>query len=158
LKVLAITKSERVKVRVPQECLIHLGLIISHLAEAAIFTFTTNQETSGQVCYSRSLIHSQPPFKLLTTPNSSSSPSSTPPTKINMAPKKDTNAAPETAITGYDSKETKLLAAAFVSSIGVDKVRRSIGIPSAIFNANRSRTLLTLIVRLRSDGKARRLH
>ncbi|KAG9202446.1 hypothetical protein G6514_004422 [Epicoccum nigrum] len=38
-----------------------------------------------------------------------------------MAPKKDASAAPETAITGYDSKETKLLAAAFVSSIGQDK-------------------------------------
>lgn len=60
-----------------------------------------------------------------------------------MAPKKDAPAAPETAITGYDSKETKLLAAAFVSSIGVDKVRRSTSIPPAIFNASKSRTLLT---------------
>lgn len=60
-----------------------------------------------------------------------------------MAPKKDTAAAPETAITGYDSKETKLLAAAFVSSVGQDKVRRSTSIPPAITIAYKSRSLLT---------------
>lgn len=38
-----------------------------------------------------------------------------------MGPKKAAS-APNTGITGYDSKETKLLAGAFVSSTGVDKV------------------------------------
>ncbi|KAJ8116135.1 hypothetical protein OPT61_g2384 [Boeremia exigua] len=37
-----------------------------------------------------------------------------------MPPKKNA-AAPEVGIAGYDNKETKLLAAAFVSSIGTDK-------------------------------------
>lgn len=40
-----------------------------------------------------------------------------------MAPKKDA-VAPETTITGYDTKETRILAAAFVSSLGSDKVRQ----------------------------------
>jgi len=38
-----------------------------------------------------------------------------------MPPKKDGN-GPETAIAGFDNKETRLLAAAFVSYIGPDKV------------------------------------
>lgn len=46
-----------------------------------------------------------------------------------MAPKKD-GIAPEFTITGYDSKETRLLAAAFVSSIGHDKVSRLAGTTS----------------------------
>ena len=37
-----IATSERLRVKAPQECLIHLGLLSSHLAEAAIFTFTSN--------------------------------------------------------------------------------------------------------------------
>lgn len=38
-----------------------------------------------------------------------------------MPPKKD-GPAPDSGITGYDLKETKLFAAAFLSSTGPDKV------------------------------------
>lgn len=43
-----------------------------------------------------------------------------------MAPKKEESAAINTdAITGFTSKETKMIAAAFVASIGPDKVSYS---------------------------------
>lgn len=38
-----------------------------------------------------------------------------------MPPKKDVS-FPDSCIAGYDAKETKLLAAAFVASVGPDKV------------------------------------
>lgn len=57
-------------------------------------------------------------FRLNTTTTSTATHSTT----ANMPPKKDVPTA-DTTIVGYDNKETRLLAAAFVASVGPDKVR-----------------------------------
>lgn len=59
-------------------------------------------------------------LQLRSFPNPDAQP---PPIAANMPPKKETAPA-NTVITGFDVKETRILAAAFVSSLGADKVRR----------------------------------
>lgn len=53
-----------------------------------------------------------------------------------MPPKKEAT-APSTTIEGYDAKETRILAAAFISSLGAGKVRGYTVFLSAFTLANR---------------------
>jgi hypothetical protein len=53
-----------------------------------------------------------------------------------MPPKKEA-AAPNTTIEGYDVKETRILAAAFVSSLGAGKVRKHTAFLTAFTLAHR---------------------
>lgn len=62
--------------------------------------------------------------------------------KETAAPKKDA-AGPGDSITGYDSKETRLLAAAYVSSIGTDKVHCFSNETLSFSQASRHATSLT---------------
>lgn len=60
-----------------------------------------------------------------------------------MPPKKDAgNGDPTKLLAGFEDKEVKLLAAAFVSSIGTDKVSTSTPAPHAICHEDRIRAQL----------------